>query len=117
MDENINVYDMVIKQGSTFQKIITLKNADGTPMNLTGYTARSQFRRNHRSDAVEFSMTTENGRITIDGSLGKVTLNIPASDTATLEGKYVYDLELVSGTYVDRFLQGEVTVDLEVTRA
>ena len=31
-------------------------------------------------------------------------------------GKFVYDLELVQGATVDRILQGNFTVDAEVTR-
>lgn len=116
MSEGINIYNMTLKQGSTFQKVITWKNADGTVINLTGYTARMQLKRKHQDVDPEFTLTTENSRITIDGTAGKVTLNIAAGDTALLTGKYVYDLELVNGSYVDRILQGEITLDREVTK-
>lgn len=108
--------DFVVKQGATFAKHVTWLNPSGGAVNVTGYTARMHLRRKITDSDPAFILTTENGRITLGGVTGTVDLLISASDTATLSGNYVYDLELVSGDYVKRLLQGTITVDPEVTR-
>ena len=64
------------------------------------------------------TLTTENGRIALGGTAGTVTLTISATDTAQFTpGKYVYDLELVSGGgVVSRIIEGNFVVKAEVTR-
>jgi hypothetical protein len=63
-------------------------------------------------------LTTTNSRIALGGIAGTVTLTISATDTAALTpGKYVYDLELVSGGgIVSRIIEGNFIVKAEVTR-
>ena len=58
------------------------------------------------------------GRITLGGVAGTVTLNLSATVTAAIPAnQYAYDLELVSGSgQVTRLLEGFATVDAEVTR-
>lgn len=112
-----NQYDLCIPQGATFSRVIKWK-ADGTLVNLTGYTARAQIRPTAASATTTLSLTTENGRIALGGSAGTITLSISATDTAAIAaGRYVYDLELVSaGGIVTRLLQGVVMVSANVTR-
>ena len=64
-------------------------------------------------------LTTENNRIEIGGSNGKITLNIAAEDMSQiLSDKYVYDLEIVAPVtgVVHRIIQGNFVVRAEVTR-
>jgi hypothetical protein len=111
-------YDLFIEQGATFIQDFEYFEPDGTtPIDLTGYTARMQIRSNKASNTALADLTTTNGKLAIDGPNGKVTITIPATDTegyAFTTG--VYDLELVNGSIVTRFIQGKVTVDPEVTR-
>ena len=112
-------YDMTIWQGATFQRVFTWRV--GTPaanVNLTGYTARMQLRISSDAATPALEATTENGRITLGGAAGTVTLDLPATVTAALPAnQYAYDLELVSGSgQVTRLLEGFATVDAEVTR-
>ena len=108
-------YNITADQGATFTRTITW--TDGTnPINLTGYTARMQVRATIDSTTVALELTTSNGRISLGGSAGTVTLTVPAA-TMTLDGQYVYDLELISGSgVVTRLVQGTFTVRAEVTR-
>jgi tRNA threonylcarbamoyladenosine modification (KEOPS) complex Pcc1 subunit len=63
------------------------------------------------------SLTTENGRISINGAAGLIALSISAADTAALTSSGVYDLEIISSTgLVSRVIQGTFTLSLEVTR-
>jgi hypothetical protein len=110
--------DLTICQGSTWSQVLVWKT--GSPaaaVNLTGYTARMQLRSRVTSETVAVGLTTENGGITLGGALGTITLALTATATAALvAGRYVYDLELVTGTTVRRLLEGTVTVSAEVTR-
>jgi tRNA threonylcarbamoyladenosine modification (KEOPS) complex Pcc1 subunit len=113
---SLNVYDFVLKQGETFQKEMVWKDNTGAIIDITGYTARMQLRVNASDAAAAVSMTTENGKITITGADGKITLNLSASETAALSGSFLYDLEIVNGSTVTRLLQGRIKVDPEITR-
>jgi hypothetical protein len=69
------------------------------------------------ADTVALSLTTENGRITVGGAAGTITLNVAATDMVNVDdGQYVYDLELVQGVTVTRLVMGTFLVRPEVTR-
>jgi tRNA threonylcarbamoyladenosine modification (KEOPS) complex Pcc1 subunit len=111
-------YDIICDQGATFNREITWLDSSANPVNLTSYTARMQVRETPDSSAVLLGLTTENNRIALGGTAGKITLTVSATDTAAVSaGEYVYDLEVISslGT-VTRLIQGCFTVDAEVTR-
>ena len=50
-------YDLTIIQGADFSLPLTLKHADNTAYDLTGYTGRGQIRRYHRSTTATVSFT------------------------------------------------------------
>ena len=108
-------YDIEIEQGATFSLVITYENPDGTLVNLTGMTARMQVR-DPADDSLIVELTTENGRITLGGAAGTVTLSITAADTAALTRGGIYDLELVNGSEVTRLIQGKASLSEEVTK-
>ena len=111
-------YDFYIEQGATYQLVVTWKQPDGTPVDLTGYSARMQFRKTKTSTTVLFSGTTANGVISLGGAAGTVSITIPATSTDDFTfGCGVYDLELESaGGIVTRLIEGDVEVSKEVTR-
>lgn len=110
------VYPFTAGQGETFDRTITWE-IDGTPVNLTGYTARMQIRKTHKSTSAVVSLTSSSG-LTLGGSAGTIQIVISATATAALTaGKYVYDLELVSaGGIVTRVIEGTFELTPEVTR-
>lgn len=111
------VQKLICEQGATFAYSITWKDSTGTPINLTGYSARMQVRPAVSSSTLRLELTSANGRISLGGSAGTISLSISAADTAALPaGGYVYDLELVSGATVTRLMQGAFEVRAEVTR-
>jgi len=59
-----------------------------------------------------------NGRITLGGALGTISLDLTAEETAAIIwDRGVYDLELESGDgTVTRLLQGSFTISKEVTK-
>lgn len=109
-------YDIVINQGETFTLPLTW-TASGTPVDLTGATARMHIRENVDSSTTLIELTTENGRIALGGTAGTIDLTISAVDTAALpKRRGVYDLEIVIGAVVYRKLEGNVNITREVTR-
>lgn len=111
-------YDMVVDQGATLSRTITWKDSAKNPIDLTGYSARMQVRANVTATTTVIELTTANSRIALGGVAGTVTLTVSAADTAAVPaGRYVYDLELVSGSgVVNRLIMGNFVVRAEVTR-
>lgn len=108
-------YNIICEQGATFQRNISVVNADNTEPDYTNSTARMQVRPNVTSETVVIELTTENGRITLLNNT--ITLDITADDTEALPtGAYKYDLEIQTGSDVIRLVQGSFTVSPEVTR-
>ena len=116
------IKNLTIDKGSTFNILFTWSTKDinnvKTPVNLTGWTARSQMRESHDAATAVVSLTTENSGIVLGGSSGTVQLSIAATATSAITiDKGVWDLEMVDGTgKVTRLLEGSVTFKPEVTR-
>lgn len=107
-----------IYQGATFRKRLTWRAPDGTPIDLSGCTARMQVRAEVESPTVLLSLTTENGGLTLGGAAGTVDLYVSDEDAGAITWDAgVWDLEVVhpSGE-VTRLAQGSVAVSPEVTR-
>ena len=110
------------EQGASFYYELVWEKEDppgsGTfiPVDLTGYTAKMQVRK-ESGTALIVELSTANSRIIIDPLLGKITLSISATDTNNLAaGMYKYDLELTSSTgFVIRFIQGQFEVIGQIT--
>lgn len=110
-------YNIVCDQGSTFTRVLTWKNSNGTAVDLTNYTARMQVRTNYASSTSLLTLTTENGGITLGGVAGTITLGASAASTAALAADtFVYDLEMITGSNVTRLVEGTFEVTPEVTR-
>lgn len=107
------ISNLVIDQGTTFSSIISLTNQDTTPMNLTNFTVKSQFRKSYQSSTfVSFNASI------YDAVNGKVQLQLNPSDTLAVDaGRYLYDIQLTSPTgQVIRALEGLVILTPEITR-
>lgn len=111
-------YNFICDQGSTFERTVDIKNPDGEVFSLTGYTARMQVRREIDSSTTLIELTTTNGRLVINGALGRITMALTPNETATLTRSGFYDLEIVqtSTGKVHKVLRGEFRLEKEVTR-
>lgn len=65
--------------------------------------------------AVTLLATTENGRIVIDPTFGRITVTFNAALTNIPASTYAYDLVLYSGGIVTRILEGQFIVTAGVT--
>lgn len=108
-----------IEQGATFDVTLTWKDSAGTPVDLTGYSARAQVRSMHTSATPIVDMTVGGGQLALGGAAGTIRILLTDTVTAALPAPFagVWDLELESGTGVTtRLLAGAATVSPEVTR-
>lgn len=108
-------YNMLADQGATFGRVITWNTSAGTPVNLTGYTAKMQVRTTDSTRTLVLELSTINGRIALGGAAGTITLTVTAADMGVTAGVHVYDLELTVGTTVTRLTQGQFDIRPEVT--
>jgi len=111
-------YPITIEQGATFRLSAVWKDGTGTPVNLTGWTARMMVRRRYSDVTPLLTFTTENGAIALGGTAGTVEVTGLATLTDDVPAKpCVYDLELASPTgFVKRLLEGAAIVTPEVTK-
>lgn len=112
--------NLVMFQGASWDYQLTWTTTAGTvtaPVDLTNYSARMQVRDSYDSSDILLSLTSGTG-ITLGGTAGTIYLESSAATTAGItDGKFVYDLELVSQAgYVTRLVEGQMHVKPEVTR-
>lgn len=107
------VSNLYLDQGSDFSIIVTLKNQDSTPINLTGFTVKSEFRKSYNSSkSIAFVASIFNE------VLGKVKLQLPADASSAINaGRYLYDVEITSPNGErKRALEGIIVITPEITR-
>lgn len=116
------ILDLVIEQGTTFGMTITVKDANDTVINITGYTFRGKIK-----ESAQDATAVEEFTCTItDAVNGQFTVGLTATETAALVAtgaaydsytSYTYDIEMVdSSGAVTRLLNGSVSVSPEVTK-
>ena len=104
--------NLIIDQGTTFSTDLSLKDDNGDPLNLSGFTANSVIKKWYTSQtSVPFN-------VFINTHSGTITLELNANTSINLKsGRYVYDVnvtEMSSGS-VSRVVEGIVTVTPSVT--
>lgn len=111
-------HHFIIEQGATFQHTLTLKDSTDAVINLSGYSAEMDLRKNQDDSSEVITLTVDNSRISMGGAAGTITLTITATDTAALSvGDGVYDLEITdSSGKVDRILEGTYSIRGNVSR-
>lgn len=111
-------YDLEIDQGSSFSIAITVSDENGA-RNLGSFAPRAQMRPavdSPDADKVDFTFD-QTGMAS-----GIIVMQLAHDVSAAMQaGAYVYDLEIFTGsagneTSVTRLMQGNVTVNPEVTK-
>ena len=80
-------YNFTAGQGETFDRTVTW-TIDDVAVNLTGYTARLQIRKTHKSTSAVVSLTQASG-LTLGGSAGTIQIVISATATAALTDRTI----------------------------
>ena len=120
-------YNLLIEQGATFELELQYKDSNGVVVDLTGYSGRLQIRPSIGSptaylclssslnpDGTGLNFSGSNGSTPpSSGSIGVYISAITSSMLTFNTG--VYDLEIQSGSFVTRLLQGNVQLSKEVT--
>jgi len=121
-------YTFIIEQGATTDFEIKWTDSNGAPVDLTYYSARMHIRSNYGSggtlyaslsstldsDGTGLNRSGSSGILPLQsGSIGLYISAASSSNFTFNEAKY--DLELVSGSYVHRLLEGKVKLSKEVT--
>ncbi len=121
-------YSFVIEQGATLNLELQYKDSNGTPINLTNYSGRMQIRPSVTSTTVYITLSSsldaDGTGLNFSGSngttpptSGSIGVYISAVSSSALSfDQAVYDLEIYSGSYVSRILEGQVKLSLNVTR-
>lgn len=117
--------DFLIEQGASFERTLTIKDSLDAPINLTGYVFSGQIRKKY-SDATTvgsfvftiLDQVTNTGKVRVTMSPA-ATSAIPVDKAETAAKRntvYVYDIEMNTGSKVERLLEGAATISPEVTR-
>lgn len=108
------IYNLSIKQGSTFRKLFTW-TSDGTPVDLTGCFI--QFSIKLGSNATGVYSTTSGHVVITDAPNGKFKLTLPNSLTTTfntaVKGIYDSSVSFLNGDVIP-FLEGNVVISKKV---
>ena len=108
------VYTLHIDAGATFTRQFEYTNDDGTPFNLTGWTALMHIRETAEGN-LTLAVTP-----TITAATGMIDVTLTAAQTSQLtKPSYVYAIELKhpSNEPVIRLVEGGIKVSPEVVRA
>jgi hypothetical protein len=109
-------YNLVCDQATTFNFQFSINN-NNVLLNLTGYTGTMTVRPFVGATTTTVVASTANGRMTLGGIAGTVTVLIDATTTGAIgSGRYVYDLVLTTGSTVTRYLEGKFIVTGAVTQ-
>jgi hypothetical protein len=75
-----------------------------------------QVREAYDASTPVLSLTNGSG-ITLGGTAGTIDISVSANTMGSIvAGQYLYDLELNSGSAITRLVQGNFSVEAEVTR-
>ena len=104
--------NIVIDQGSDYEVTVNVRDANNTPVTLTGYTGAAQMRKHYTS------LTSYAFGVAVTANTGEVTLSMSANVSNLISpGRYVYDCELTSSSNTKlRIVEGLVTITPQVTR-
>ncbi len=108
-----SISNIFIDQGATFTTTVTVTDANGDAVSLSGYSVAAQIRKTFLSStATAFTATISNA------SSGEITISLSPTQTTALEaGRFVYDVLITaSGGTKTRVVEGQVTVNPSVTR-
>lgn len=107
-------HNIIIDQGATFELTVTVKSG-GTALNLSNYSGRSSIRLTQEGDVIDtFTVAVVN-----PASNGVLKMSLTPTETNALAaGRYLYDLEIFTGSdaIVRRLIEGHVEVKRGITR-
>lgn len=107
------ITNLYIDAGADYSIIVTANQGNGDPLNLTGYTVKSQVRKSYASStAYNFTASI------FAATSGKIRLSMTATQTSAIKpGRYLYDVEITSANGEKRrVLEGIIIITPEITQ-
>ena len=107
------ITNLYIDAGADYSIIVTANQGNGDPLNLTGYTVKSQVRKSYASPtAYDFTASI------FAATSGKIRLSMTAAQTSAIKpGRYLYDVEITSANNEKRrVLEGIIIITPEITQ-
>jgi len=121
-------YTFILEQGATTDFEVVWKDSNGSRVDLTPYSGRMQIRSDYGSSGTLYAnlsstLDTDGTGLNFLGSngsnpltSGSIGIFISAASSSNFSfSEARYDLEMVSGSYVTRLLQGKIKLSKEVT--
>ena len=121
-------HNIIIEQGATTDFEIQWTDSNGSPIDLTYYSARMQIRSNYGSSGTLYAslsstLDSDGTGLNLYGSnsskpltSGSIQVYISAASSSNFTfSEARYDLEMVSGSYVTRLLEGKVKLRKNVS--
>lgn len=108
------ISNLYVDQGSDYASVVTVLSANGSPLNLTGYTVKSQMRKSFSSSQA-FDFTAE----VYNAAMGQIKLSLTAAQSQLIPaGRWLYDVEItqVSSGAKKRVVEGIVEVTPQITQ-
>jgi hypothetical protein len=114
-------HNLSIDAGATYQISFPVRDAAGTPADVTGLTARAQIRRSPGDAVLLYDFATPPNGIVVSTDDRTVTLTVPAATSSAWDFTLgVYSVELADPAAnpetVWRLAEGRVSVSPETTR-
>ena len=102
-------------RGDSWIMAYVLQDAAGSPIDLTGASARLQVR--DQDGALVIEASTSNGRMTITPAQGRIDMAVPYTATQITPGAYRFDLEVTHASGVRRtYRSGTLIVQEDISR-
>jgi hypothetical protein len=112
-----NKLDIELKQGEDFYRLLTIKDENGTPINLTGFSFASQIRSSYSDELfLSFSFNIKDQGTNPGEVEWRLSSALSSAKEVNTKLRYVYDVEMNSGTIKTRIMEGVCLVTPEVTR-
>lgn len=105
--------ELTLNQGTTFSADLTIKNDDGSSINVANAVFNCQIRKSYYSTNATANITVTKA----NSANGDITLSLDAANTANIRpGRYLYDLKMEQSGTVNRIIEGIITVAPQVSR-
>jgi hypothetical protein len=104
--------DLAWRQGSTFDRSLSLFDSDDQPMDLTGYTVSMEVRKSTTSRGYILKTDNMDGDGAITASTNNIDIFIHSQRTASIPaGRYVWEMRIIDPDSVSyTILAGNVVV-------
>ena len=106
----MTVQNITIDRGATFSTTVTVTDATGSGIDLTGHTVTAKLRKHYDSvNAIAFTTTANIAAATI-------TITLSSNTTTTMDREtYVYDMKIANESSTIRVIEGLARVTGEAS--